>query len=529
MSLTGDPALLAAPAPPSPADLPGPLAAGACLPPQTWSVVAANGVSGTLIFRVRVSADDANEPRSMLQTVTATTSISEAQQLASDPFGDGTSFSYLFTYGGKLHLGPGRDGGSVIRSDPDGGNPQPVRTAFFRDANVNPHWTADPALGPYAWYGTLGMPGCTWWADQSGCGPDLENGRGLFTTGRFDDGGEWVIAAGASDRGGVTHVYLGQDVGGWGMGFTYLDLASYLSTFKNLSASLVYNNKLYLGFPHDTAQPRGFALPAPATPRTFPGRDLSVASGDALDLQLSTTRLHVPGVTRVDAMAEFAGKLYMFNEAGCIRWLSDTPAPGPQGFAWQDCTPSAWGSSSIADTRYGNLEPSDRAVPQAVTWKGLLYVARNTTGGPQLWRCDPAVGGNPVQCDPGDWQVVSPEGAGSLTRFGDPGNTAISFLAASARYLYLGFNHAGGARVFRASAAQPSRADFLGRAADVGGGVWQPCSAAAGSCEGLGGNGLGAGATRIFDGKVFTFGGAEYVYLAAGDGAGPVRVFRVAE
>jgi hypothetical protein len=43
---------------------------------------------------------------------------------------------------------------------------------------------------------------------------------------------------------------------------------------------------------------------------------------------------------------------------------------------------------------------------------------------------------------------------------------------------------------------------------------------------GLGGNGLGVGATRIFDGVASSLGGTEALYLTAGNGSSAVRLFR---
>jgi hypothetical protein len=46
---------------------------------------------------------------------------------------------------------------------------------------------------------------------------------------------------------------------------------------------------------------------------------------------------------------------------------------------------------------------------------------------------------------------------------------------------------------------------------------------------GLAGNGLGAGATRIFDGKVLGASGGELVFLTAGDGIGPAGLYRLVD
>jgi len=64
-----------------------------------------------------------------------------------------------------------------------------------------------------------------------------------------------------------------------------------------------------------------------------------------------------------------------------------------------------------------------------------------------------------------------------------------------------------------------ARSDFTGQAG---------CNAATTGCHGLGGDGLGAGATRLFDGHSFTCSQLEWVYLTAGDGSTAPRVFRLA-
>jgi len=70
--------------------------------------------------------------------------------------------------------------------------------------------------------------------------------------------------------------------------------------------------------------------------------------------------------------------------------------------------------------------------------------------------------------------------------------------------------------------APSSRTDFEGAAGC-------DASQAPSSCDGLGGRGLGASATRIFDGRVLTYGGKDYVYLTAGNGSSGFRVFRLVQ
>jgi hypothetical protein len=131
-----------------------------------------------------------------------------------------------------------------------------------------------------------------------------------------------------------------------------------------------------------------------------------------------------------------------------------------------------------------------------------------------------------MDCDAGDWSLVAANSTGTtpLTQFDDAGNTAISLLVATPRSLFVGFNNAAkGVVVLRTSAAAAAtRADFVGK---------DGCSAAqlSAGCQGLGGYGLGQGAavSRLFDGVVTGATGSESLYLTAGNGTGPVGLYRL--
>ncbi|HEY0096263.1 MAG TPA: hypothetical protein VGB96_18180, partial [Archangium sp.] len=165
----------------------------------------------------------------------------------------------------------------------------------------------------------------------------------------------------------------------------------------------------------------------------------------------------------------------------------------------------------------------DKAVPQLAVFQGRLYLARNTTVGPQLFACDPAKTGSATDCDPDDWALVAANSTGGsqLTQFDNPANTALSLLVATSRSLFVGFdNGTQGVVVLRTSHPQPAlRSDFTGA---------DECSAAQhpAGCEGLGGSGLGEGVTRIFDGKAL---GTGTVYLTAGTGSGPAGLYRLVD
>jgi hypothetical protein len=205
-------------------------------------------------------------------------------------------------------------------------------------------------------------------------------------------------------------------------------------------------------------------------------------------------------------------------------------APGD----WAGATPSdpAWAARlPVAAPAAGRLLPRDRAVAALAAFGDCgggpcLFAARNVQAtspavGGQLWRCDPGAG----RCRPGDWRLVAPEASGdtALTQLGEPTNEAATLLVATSRWPYLGFdNGSRGVQLWRAPVAPAATTDFRGR---------EGCAAGAPGCQPLGGAGLGEPArhTRFLDARAVAVDGVLELWLVVGDGAGPVRVFRVPE
>jgi hypothetical protein len=201
-----------------------------------------------------------------------------------------------------------------------------------------------------------------------------------------------------------------------------------------------------------------------------------------------------------------------------------TPGDSGESGDWAVATPSATAytaKTSRNTTKLANLEPVDRAFPQFAAFGGQLYAGRNTTTGPQLWACNPALGTNAQRCEPADWRLVAANSTGDtrLTQFDNPNLTSITLVAATPTHLYVGFDGTNGVQVFRtANPAATSRADFTGRLG---------CSAAShpATCAGIGGAGLGTPSdTRILDGKALAFGSDSAVWLTVGDGAGALAL-----
>ncbi len=308
--------------------------------------------------------------------------------------------------------------------------------------------------------------------------------------------------------------------------FSYVDLSAVLGgNTRGFSAAHVSGGRLYLGFPDNGgSRPYGIALLAAPTGT---GLDAMPAT-QAIDLNLHDAYNASYGgtfaaISMVDAIADLDGRVYFFDDVGCL--VSTGPAPATKD-DFRGCSPATGAAyvrnESVVPPRQYDLEPRDKAWPATVAWNGRLYAIRNTTSGPQLWSCDPAGGADPAACDATDWTLLAADPTTLRTRLGNPGVTAASMLLATSTHLYLGLDDpARGLHVFRTRAALPGVSDFTGR---------DGCVAGTEGCEGLGGDGLGDAAylKRIFDAKVVT--GADghvELFLTAGNGSSPVRVIRM--
>jgi len=441
------------------------------------------------------------------------------QQLLTDPFGDATSFSFVFKYDGKIYLGPNKGGTGALRINPDGTGATQVSFSFVADTSGNS--SRNKATAPYP---AIGGAGCA--ADTQQCGPDNEDGRGVFAAGDLG-GTEWLVMAGARTAGDLDYVYMTADTDSK-LDMRYVDLSPVMGPQTKGSSTLhVLGNRVYLGFP-DTGGKRPYLVVLKTTP-SAPGLDTSTTS-EAENLgahAMPKIGLSAP-TSMIDAMTDFNNRVYLFNNGGCMRATVAQPASyETKASDWADCTPShAMYNSKTAVTtnEVQGIEPADKAFSQLAVYKGQLYAGRNTTAGPQLWACDPATAGDAGQCDPGDWKLVAAntKGAAELTQLNNAANAKITLVASTPAQLYVGFNNAQGVVLFRTAAAAPTvAADFTGNSG---------CNASAhpAGCAGLGGAGLGqANTTRFFHAETASFSGAFYLYLTAGSASGPVSVFRV--
>jgi hypothetical protein len=439
--------------------------------------------------------------------------------LATDPFLDGSAFAFVAQYGGAVVLGPNRSGTGLVRMDPDGAAAESFALSFARDQIGN---QSSNAAYPCV---SIGFTGCAPNRFASACGPDNEDGRGFMTSVTYA-GDEWLVLGGARSPGSLEYVYMSRGSTS-PLPFSYVDLSAALGgNTRGFSAARVAGGRLYLGFP-DNGGARPYGLALLAAPPALAGLD-AVLGPQVVDVKLHDAFNDAYGdrfrtITMVDAFADLGGRLYAFADTGCLVATSLAPLSKSD---WTGCSPVDGPAYALAEAvpppRQFDLGPRDHAWPAVVVHKGRLFALRNTTTGPQLWRCDPAGGVDPVACDRGDWTLVAAD-ASYRTSFGKPGASAASLLLSTGTQLYVGLDDdAAGIHLFRSAADVPAGlSDFVGR---------DGCIAGSTGCEGIGGDGLGApdALRRIFDAKVIEWSGGTDLVLTAGDGSGPVRVVRVA-
>jgi len=517
--------------------------------------------SGTLQITAAASGMDVNDAATRTTSTTISREVNTQPECvlltAADPFGgDGTSFSYLFSYQDMVYLGPNRSGTGAVRMAPDGSNAiainwqLEVNTTSQSPASNRAYQPPNPAICH-----TIGMPGCnTNSLTPPLCGPDNETGRASFASG-FVNGTEWYLVSGASASSSFArYVYLtngnfplapgGYDDLAWAQ-----IQAGQTGGTRTTTVTGFLRNAVYLGFMTDASDtpPNAPVLNVlktmPAAPAPGSTGFVAAANTDLIDLggkfmpaiggsgQPANLNVGSSAWLMVDAIGELGSVLYVANNGGIARSVPPDP-PSPclaKGCTnWTNTTPSAaaWSakaSPTIDRSILAALEPSQKAVPAIVHFGNRLFAARNTTSGPQLWSCNPATsnGGDLEQCERDEWTLVAPNSTGDpqLTQF-NGANTAVTLLVATASHLYVGFNNASGVQIFRTgTAAAAVRSDFSGL---------QGCDASLSTCRGLGSDVFGPAITRIFDARAFTYSGTEWLYVSAGDGSGSPRIFRMA-
>jgi hypothetical protein len=450
----------------------------------TWSYTASS--SGQVRFDLTATGTDGRSGNPVTATATGTTTIATAAPVAPNPFGDGTSFAYVFAYANRVYLGPSADGFRGVRANFDGTAPEVFQFGFQTDpAGVKNGVSPLPAYFP-----SLGSAGCT--PDTLQCGPDDEDGRGLFTS-VILGGNQWLFGGGSRQTSILKHVYLSTDTS-TAPRFPFVGMNPSGGT-RGTTATAALGNALYVAL----ADGGGAGNPVLLKMSGFPADSTQPLNPSIADA-LAPATLHSQGTGLIDSLIAFSGSLYAANDGGCARY---------NGTSWAVCTPSnaAWTSRPpIATSKISDFVPADKAVPQMAAYNGRLFLARNTASGPQLWRCNP----NSNVCSASDWVLVPNQNLDpQLTQMDNANLTTMSLLVATSQHLYVGYDSAGGAQLYRTNNANttPSNVDDFFSVA---------------------GTGLGSGLTQILDGQALTFGSREFLYFVARAGAGPVQVYRLA-
>ena len=463
----------------------------------------------------------------------------EAAQVAANPFGDGTSFSFVFGYADHVFLGPSGDGRGVVRCLPDGSGCESWALHFQRDVTALVGSTLTSVhQNPCADYLTLGSTTALGtasycdpdnpWITACFCGPNLEAGRGLLGSFRLG-ADEWLVAIGRSKKRFLRYLYMTRGTT-TPLDLSYVDATVAIpdgASVEDVVSMAVLDGRLYVGLQVDSAErPRMIVVTSPPAP---PGLDATASEAQATtftNTPMGEAATTVSSISQVDALAGFAGRLFVANRRAVLVSRSGAPdLSADPATQFDDCTPlspagsTGWEATSIA--RYAervDVTPAQMGVTGLAEWQGRLYLARNTLADvPELWAFTPRRDalGNFLGCaaDRSDWRLVA-------TTFGDPQDTKMTALFASASHLYVGFDNAvAGVKLFRTAAAAPAvESDFTGR---------HGCTA---PCEPFGRAGFGdATNTRFFDGRAIPYGLADQVWTTVGAGNAAVRVYRLGE
>ena len=452
----------------------------------------------------------------------------EVMKVLDDPFADGTTFSFVFAYDGQVFLGPSGDGRGLVRCLPDGTGCASFALSFYPDRVA----TGSVLQNPCDRYDTLGSttpPGSPGycdpdnpWSTACNCGPNLEAGRGVLTSVTIA-GNVWLVAMGRSKKHFLRYLYMTQDAA-TPLGMSYVDLTASIPVspdpgVEDVTSLAVLNDRIYAGLQVDSAdRPRMVVLTR--TPLA-PGLDAGTSDTVATTFQRTAMSERGIGISQVDAMLGFEGRLFVANHAAVLVSRTGMPdlSAADASTQFDECTPLApatWLAGASGYVGKIDVTPADKVVSGLAAWRGRLYLARNTLANvPEIWVFTPRhdASGSFLGCaaDRSDWQRIA-------TNFAEPANVRATALFASSAFLYVGYDNATtGLQMFRTSSPAPgSEADFTGSL-----GCTAPCTP-------VGSAGFGDPTNaRFFDARTMTFDGVDDVWATVGAGSGPVRVYRV--
>ncbi|PJZ69586.1 hypothetical protein CH373_08720 [Leptospira perolatii] len=504
--------------------------------PQTgsaYSVIVANNVDGdgfdntswgslldanTLLSATERQVKVAPQDRaSFTGSGTAVTNFSGGSYF-SDPFTDGTVFSFAFNFGGKVYLGTNDVNNAAFRFDPNGQNS--ILTTFSFSAGV---CTSATGFG----YGSGTTCG-------TNMGPNGERGVVGFNSAIVTIGGtNYEILMVGPLKDGVTRGYFTQSsdlILPWSeFGFS----ATGGSNTKSVQTLYAVDNHLYMGLSsaHGTQAPilTHHSLSASSgVISVASGTDMNFRSLDNLGKGASVNNLkNTSKVVGIDAIVKFNSALYVANNGG-VRYSTDFTSFSSSVLS----TPSGFsGTTLVLPPQPSGLEkvnPGKKGIPKLLVYNGRLYMARNVASGStctntdtlqacqtnskgELWKCEPGTVGGATTCEPGDWSLII---SGTESDLGT--SNAISILQNNGSgILYVGFDDpTNGVRIFRINSTNPSATSGT-----MSGAGWSQ----------QGTNGLGTVSPlylKFISSTSISDGAFNYIYVTAGTGTDAIKVFR---
>ncbi len=402
-----------------------------------------------------------------------------------NPFGTAVNtYSVFFTYRGKIYIGPSPDGSYLVRFSPDGTD---METVSLTVTGVS---TTTSTMNP---------------------GPDGETGIDSFASGTIG-GTEYLFIGPAKSTGDLNYLYYTSDSSA-SLAFNYIDISGTLNPNTCGTESLtVYSNRLYAGYADNGSNRPMLVKISGVTAPTITNIQAQKMPRIGCD---AASYANTAAIIGIDFLREYNGLLFVANggnnttdqDGGIVSSTNNDPRnfngnPTHWNTALTPTANTAWYNSgahfSIELTKMNSITPADRAFPAADVFNGVLYIARNTTIGPQIW----AYNGSAYSLVAGN--------ASYLSNMGEASNTSISLLAVNGDRLYVGYDSAtDGIRIYRTVSgvtAPVSQSDF----------------------EQVSSSGLGnpGSITRIFHAVSVSDGGTAYLWILCGKSGGDMYVFR---
>ncbi len=450
-----------------------------------------------------------------------------------DPFADGSTFTWSFVYAGRVYLGTNDYNTAAFRFDADGGNS--VLTTF--DFSAGTCSIAD-GFG----YGTIGVsPFC-----GMNSGPNAEVGVVGFNSGVITiSGTDYDVLMTGPLKDGVSHGYFTQDVD------TQLDWRQFPfagtggGNTDSIQTAYAYGANMYFAASSDQSPQAPVVCRVPFlsatdgvlnmdTPVDMSLRSLDYLGKNAGDYDNYKGTAEVVGI---DAFISFNSYLYAANNGGVVYSsdylsMSGEVRSHPDAFRPDDDdVPEPTSSEETlvlpaAPAGLGKLSPGEHGVPRLIEYNGKLYMARNvaytsarnTVIRGELWKCSPATSGGATTCEPDDWERIITGVETDLpdSNVGDVNVTgnAISLLQNNgSTRLYVGFDHPSGVTVWRVASTDP------GPTTGTMASVWTQA----------GNLGLDNSHVKLYSSATINDGTYDYIYLTAGDDANAIRVYRQRE